>query len=204
MDPELLKSVKDIYTLIGLVIISVVYLITVIYKLKQDKKQTKELTDSFGNQTKELVVRVEMQNEKIVKRLEEIHNTKNNMDLQSAMDVIHIINFKSMLKIMEGIKIIMEENDVEDENRRPLIFEKVRNVIETQSQEDLLVLSRIYYKEVKLSHYIIESDRTELINTISKKINLMKDKRQFTDVMDYIRNKYYQTIQCIQIQLGSK
>ena len=71
MDPNLLAQVKDIYTLVGLVIMSVVYLITLFYKLKTDKKQSKDLMDNFNSQTKELVVRVEMQNEKIVKRLEE-------------------------------------------------------------------------------------------------------------------------------------
>jgi hypothetical protein len=204
MEPSLLASVKDIYTLIGLVIMSIVYLVTLFYKLKTDKKQSKELSDTFTVQTKELVTRVEMQNEKIVKRLEELHDVKNNMDLQGAMDIIQIINTKSMLKIMEGIKIIMEENDVEDENRRPIIFEKVRNVIEIQTQEDLLILSRIYYNGIKLSHYTNGTDKSEIINTISKKISLMKDKRQFTDVMDYIRNKYSHTIQSIQIQLGGK
>jgi hypothetical protein len=204
MDPNLVSSVKDIYTLIGLVIVSVVYLITLFYKLKTNKKQAKELTDAFSAQTKEMVVRVEMQNEKIVKRLEELHDIKNNMDLQAAMDIVQIINTKSMLRIMDGIKIIMEENDVEDDNRRPIIFEKVRNVIEIQTQEDLLILSRIYYKGIKLSHYTNGTDKTEIINTISKKINLMKDKRQFTDVMDYIRNKYSHAIQSIQIQLGCK
>ena len=143
MEPSLLASVKDIYTLIGLVIMSVVYIITLVYKLKTDKKQSKELSDTFTTQTKELVTRVEMQNEKIVKRLEELHDVKNNMDIQGAMDIVQIINTKSMLKIMEGIKIIMEENDVEDENRRPIIFEKVRNIIEIQTQEDLLILSRV-------------------------------------------------------------
>lgn len=204
MEPSLLASVKDIYTLIGLVIMSIVYLVTLFYKLKTDKKQSKELSDTFTVQTKELVIRVEMQNEKIVKRLEELHDVKNNMDLQGAMDIIQIINMKSMLKIMESIKIIMEENDVEDENRRPIIFEKVRNAIEIQTQEDLLILSRIYYKGIKLSHYTNGTDKNEIINTISKKISLMKDKRQFTDVMDYIRNKYSHTIQSIQIQLGTK
>lgn len=204
MEPSLLASVKDIYTLIGLVIMSVVYIITLVYKLKTDKKQSKELSDTFTTQTKELVTRVEMQNEKIVKRLEELHDVKNNMDIQGAMDIVQIINTKSMLKIMEGIKIIMEENDVEDENRRPIIFEKVRNIIEIQTQEDLLILSRVYYKGIKLSHYTNGTDKAEIINTISKKISLMKDKRQFTDVMDYIRNKYSHTIQSIQIQLGSK
>lgn len=204
MEPSLLASVKDIYTLIGLVIMSVVYLVTLFYKLKTDKKQTKDLTEAFTSETKEMIVRVEMVNEKIIKRLEDLHDVKNNMDLQAAMDIIQIINTKSMLKIMEGIKIIMEENDVEDPNRRPIIYDKVRSVIETQTQEDLLILSRIYYKGIKLSHYTNGTDKNELMNTISKKINLIKDKRQFTDVMDYIRNKYSHTIQSIQIQLGSK
>jgi len=204
MDPTLLTSVKDIYTLIGLIIMSIVYLISMFYKLKQDKKQSKELTETFNTQTKELVVRVEMQNEKIVKRLEELHSEKNNMDLQASMDIVNVINTKSMLKIMDGIKIIMEENNVEDDMRQPILFEKVRSVVETQSNEDLLILGRMYYKGVKLSHYIIESDKIELINTISRKINLMKNKREYTDIMDYIRNKYSHTIQSIHIQLGSK
>lgn len=203
MDPNLLASVKDIYTLIGLVIMSVVNLITLFYKLKTDKKQTKDLADSFETQTKEVVVRIEMQNEKIVKRLEELHDVKNNMDLQGAMDIIEIVNTKSMLKVMEGIKIIMEENDVEDENRKPIIYAKVKNVIETQTQDDLLILSRICYDGTKLSQYTNGNDKIELVNTISKKINLIKDKRQFMDIMDYIRNKYSHTIQSIQIQLGT-
>jgi hypothetical protein len=62
----------------------------------------------------------------------------------------------------------------------------------------------IYYKNIKLSHYIIESDKIELINTISQKINLIKNKRQYSDVMDYIRNKYSHTIQSMHIKLGSK
>ena len=203
MDPNLLASVKDIYTLIGLVIMSAVNLITLFYKLKTDKKQTKDLADSFETQTKEVVVRIEMQNEKIVKRLEELHDVKNNMDLQGAMDIIEIVNTKSMLKVMEGIKIIMEENDVEDENRKPIIYAKVKNVIETQTQDDLLILSRICYEGTKLSQYTNGNDKIELVNTISKKINLIKDKRQFMDIMDYIRNKYSHTIQSIQIQLGT-
>jgi len=204
MEPSLLASVKDIYTLIGLIIMSVVYLISLFFKLKQDKKQNKELTNTFTTQTKELVVRVEMQNEKIVKRLEELHAERNNMDLQASMDIVNVINIKSMLKIMDGIKIIMEENNVEDNMRQPILFEKVRSIVETQANEDLLILSRVYYKGVKLSHYITESDKTELINTISNKINLMKNIREYTDIMDYIRNKYSHTIQSIQIQLGSK
>ena len=109
-----------------------------------------------------------------------------------------------MLKIIEGIDIIMEEDNVKDQNRKPIIFEKVKNIVENQSHEDLLLLNKIYYKNIKLSCYIPETEKDEFIKDISQKINSMKNKKEFIDFIDYIKIRYYHKIQAVQIGLSNK
>ncbi len=200
MDPNILSSVNDIYTLIGLVILSIVYLITMFYKLKQNKKHTKELNDSFNTQTKELVVRVEMQNEKIIKRLDEIQEIKNNIDLQSSMDIIYTTITETMFCILDEIDYIIDENEID---KRHIIKEKVNHIIESQSQEDLLILGRLYYKNTKLSDYI-KIDKDEIVNNICQKIFALEGKKQTYNIKDYIRSKYEQITQKSQLGLSNK
>ena len=73
-----------------------------------------------------------------------------------------------------------------------------------ESQEEYSEEVKKQVKAMEDGDNLARADKVEIINTVSKKINLIKDKRQFTDVMDYIRNKYTSIIQSIQIQLGSK
>jgi hypothetical protein len=200
MDPSILSSVNDIYTLIGLIILSIVYLITLFYKLKQNKKHTKELNDSFNTQTKELVVRIEMQNEKIIKRLDDIQEIKNNIDLQSSMDIIYTTITETMFCIIDEIDYIIDENEIDKKN---LIKEKVNHIIESQSQEDLLILSRLFYKNTKLSEYV-KIDKDEIVNNICQKIFLLRSKKQTSDIEDYIKSKYEQITQNSQLGLSNK
>lgn len=191
MDPSVAGDINNIYNLIALIIIAGVYLIIFFRQRKYNKHQNQIIINKFDES-----------NDKIVLKLEELKEQRNTLDLQSSMDIIQIIFNKSMLKIMEGIRIITEENNVFDEERKEIIYGKVKSIINTQYDEDILILSRIYYKNIKLSFYINDLDRFEMISTVFGKINKINDKRFYTDIMDYIRNKYNHAIQSAQLNLS--
>jgi len=191
MDPNILTNINNIYALIGFAIFAAAYVLVFFLQKKHNKSQTDIIVDKFDSSNKNIVL-----------KLEELKEQRNTLDLQSSMDIIQIVFNKSMLKIMEGIRIIMEENNVEDETRKEIIFGKVKSVVNTQYDEDLLILNRIYHKNNKLSYYMNEFDRWEMINTIFGKINKINDKRYYTDIMDYIRSKYTHAIQSAQLNLS--
>lgn len=191
MDPSIVTDINNIYALIGFIVVAIAYVTVFILQKKHNKSQTDIITKKFDDS-----------NDKIVLKLEELREERNTLDLQSSMDIIQIIFTKSMLKIMEGVRIIMEENNVEDTQRKEIIFGKVKSVVNTQYDEDILILNRIYHKNNKLSTYVNDLERLELINTIFGKINKINDKRFYTDIMDYIRNKYSHAIQAAQLNLS--
>ena len=191
MDPSVVTDINNIYNLIAYAIFLIAFLVVFFVQKKQNKIQNQLVINEFKKT-----------NENIVLKLEELKEQRNTLDLQSSMDIIQITFNKSMLRIMEGIRIIMEENNVEDKTRKEIIFGKVKSVVNTQYDEDHLILNRIYHKNNKLSHYINETDRHEMMNTIFGKINKMHDQRYYTDVMDYIRNKYAHSIQTAQLNLS--
>jgi len=191
MDPNILADINNIYNLIGYVLFLGVFITIFIIQKKHNKTQTELVIKEFKDT-----------NDKIVLKLEELKEQRNTLDLQSSMDIIQITFNKSMLKIMEGIRIIMEENNVEDDTRKEIIYGKVKSIINTQYDEDILILNRIYHKNNKLSHYINDIDRYEMITTVFGKINRINDKRYYTDIMDYIRNKYNHAIQTAQLNLS--
>jgi len=191
MDPSVISDINNIYSLVAYTIFAIVTLVIFFRQKKYNKTQNDIIVQKF-----------EDANDKIVLKLEELRIERNTIDLQSSMDIIQISFNKSMLRIMEGIRIIMEENNVKDETRKEIIFGKVKSVVNTQYDEDLLILSRIYHKNTQLSSYVNDLDRFELINTIFGKINKIDDKRYYTDIMDYIRNKYGHAIQSAQLKLS--
>ena len=191
MDPSVTADINNIYNLIAYGIFIIAFLVVFILQKRHNKSQNQLVIKEFKST-----------NNKIVLKLEELKEQRNTLDLQSSMDIVQITFNKSMLKIMEGIRIIMEENNVEDETRKEIIFGKVKSIVNTQYDEDHLILNRIYHKNNKLSHYINEVDRYEMMNTIFGKINKINDKRYYTDVMDYIRNKYAHAIQTAQLNLS--
>jgi len=191
MDPSVIAEINNIYSLIAFIIFTVVTLIIFFRQKKHNKSQTDTIVNKF-----------EESNNKIVSKLEELREQRNTLDLQSSMDIIQIVFNKSMLKIMEGIRIISEENNVEDDSRKEIIYGKVKSVVNTQYDEDILILNRIYHKNIKLSQYVNEFDRYEMITTIFGKINQIKDQRLYTDTMDYIRSKYNHAIQSAQLNLS--
>jgi len=191
MDPSVLTGINNIYALIGFAIFAISYVLVFFLQKKHNKAQTDIIVDKFDSSNKNIVL-----------KLEELKEQRNTLDLQSSMDIIQIVFNKSMLKIMEGIRIIMEENNVEDETRKEIIYGKVKSVVNTQYDEDLLILNRIYHKNNKLSYYMNEFDRWEMINTIFGKINKINDRQFYNDTMDYIRNKYNHAIQFAQLNLS--
>jgi hypothetical protein len=191
MDPSFLADINNIYALIGFLIFAITYVVVFLLKKKHNKSQTDLIIEKF-----------EENNKNIIEKLDELKEERNTLDLQSSMDIVHIIFNKSMLKIMEGIRIIMEENNVEDTTRKEIIYGKVKSIVNTQFDEDTLILNRIYHKNNKLSYYMNDLDRFEMITTIFGKINKINDKRYYTDIMDYIRNKFNHTIQTAQLNLS--
>lgn len=191
MDPSVVEGINNIYNLIGYGLFLISFIVIFILQKRHNRTQNELVVEEFKKT-----------NDNIVLKLEELKEQRNTLDLQSSMDIIQITFNKSMLKIMEGIRVIMEENDVEDDTRKEIIFGKVKSVVNTQYDEDHLILNRIYHKNNKLSHYINEIDRYEMMNTIFGKINKINDKRYYTDVMDYIRNKYTHAIQNAQLNLS--
>ena len=191
MDGSIIENVNNIYTLIAFIVFVSAYLVIFFVQRKSNKKQTELIIEKFNEN-----------NERIVRKLDELRVERNTIDLQSSMDLIQITFTKSMLKIMEGIRIIMEENNIFDEERKEIIYSKVKNIVNTQYDDDIIVLSRIYHKNIKLSHYIVDLDRFEMITTIYGKINALKDKKYYGDIIDYIRSKYTHSIQSAQLRLS--
>lgn len=194
MDGELLKYVTNIYGLIGLLIVGLIYITPSIINYRHRKKQYNELIKNF-----------EEQNKKLLKKIEEIKQFKNVLDLQSSMDVIDIAFNKSKLTVMIQIRDIINDDDVYDVSRKGIIFSKIRNIINTQYDDDLLILSRIYFSTNKLSKYIQDFNKNEIISDVFKKIESLnkKDWDIITkDIMDYIENKYTQSIKSAQLQMN--
>lgn len=187
MDPSLASDINNIYNLIALIVIVVASVVVFFIQKKTNNSIVEKFTES---------------NERVVRKLDEMRIERNTLDLQSSMDLIQITFTKSMLKIMDGLRIIMEENNIFDNERKEIIFSKVKSVVNTQYDDDIIVLSRIYHKNIKLSHYIVDLDRFEMITTIYGKINSLKDKRYYGDIMDYIRSKYTHSIQSAQLRLS--
>jgi hypothetical protein len=189
-----LSEVNDIYTLLGLVVLSIAYIITLLYNRKKYKKQSEDLINSFSKQ-----------NEKIIQKLEELKETRNTLDLQSSMDLINIISNKSMLKIMDGVRKIIDKNNIHSDERRNKIYSKIKNIVNSQYDDDMIVLSRIYYKNIRLSYYIVDIQRFELTDSIYNRLmeKNISDKDKLNDIMDYIKSKYHQAIQTAQLQISA-
>lgn len=211
IDGGILDSVNNLYSLIGLVVLSIVYIVAMVYNKKQDKKQTNEIIETF-----------EEQNDNIIKKIEELRENKNILDSQASMDIINIIMTKSMLEIISGIKKMLDTDLLEQKSlyipKKSLILEKVKNLIDTQIKDDIIVLSRIYNNNIKLSHYISEIDTTDLITEISHKISSLTDgnvpnnadivdvitnqHHLYKNLVEYVENRFSQIIQSIELQLS--
>ena len=192
---EALKYVDNLYALIGLGVISIVYIFTTIYNKNQDKRQTNKIIETF-----------EKQNDKIIEKIEDLKESKNVLDSQASMDIINVYLTKSMLEIVKGVKIIIESDIILSDkslyiSKKSIIFEKIKNIIDSEIHDDIIDLGKIYCNNVKLSHYILELDTNELIDEITHKI-FSNNKNDSSEIVDYIYNRFSQFIQSIELQLS--
>lgn len=186
IDGGILESVNNLYSLIGLVILSIVYIVSMIYNKKQDKKQTNEIIDTF-----------EKQNDNIIKKIEELREDKNILDAQASMDIINVVITKSMLETMREIKKLLDNDLLENRTlyipKKSLVIEKVKNIIDSELKDNIILLSRIYNNNIKLSHYISEIDTNDLIVEIAHKLQTLTDSNipDKDDLVDIIANKHH-------------
>ena len=139
LDSDIIKNVNDLYSFLAMLVMSTVYVITVVSNRKLQKK------DQF-----ELVNNLQEQNNRLITKLEELKETRNSLDLQSTMDIIYVVYTKSMLKVQEGVRVIMEEGYVKEQSRKELIHSKVKSLVNTHYDDDMISLGRIYYKNIKI------------------------------------------------------
>jgi len=196
MDGEIVKYVTNIYTLIAFFIASIVYIVPFVVNHRSRKKQHSELIKQFDEQ-----------NTKLLTKIEEINRFKNVLDLQSSMDVIDIALKKSKFIVMIQIKDIIINDDISDTYRKSIIYSKIRNVINTQYDDDILILSRIYFNTNKLSKYIKDFNKGEVINDIFRKMETLNTNRKnldiiIKDIIEYIENEYTQSIKSAQLQMN--
>lgn len=186
IDGGILESVNNLYSLIGLIILSIVYIVSMIYNKKQDKKQTNEIIDTF-----------EKQNDNIIKKIEELREDKNILDAQASMDIINVVITKSMLETMREIKKLLDNDLLENRTlyipKKSLVIEKVKNIIDSELKDNIILLSRIYNNNIKLSHYISEIDTNDLIVEIAHKLQTLTDSNipDKDDLVDIIANKHH-------------
>lgn len=211
IDGGILDSVNNLYSLIGLIVLSIVYIISMIYTKKQDKNKQQNIIDTF-----------EKQNDNIIKKIEELKEDRNILDSQASMDIMNIILTKSMLETIIGIKKLLDNEVLEHKTmyvpKKSLIVEKVKNIIDSELKDNIIILSRIYNNNIKLSHYISEIDTNELVVEITHKlqpltsndiydnddlVDILKIKHHlYKNLVDYIEYSFSEIIRSIELQLS--
>jgi len=195
IDPVVVDSIDSIYKLVALIIITASYIFTIIYNRRSIKKQIKELVDSF-----------EEENSRIIEKIEQLREYKNVLDEQSSINIISLTLNKSMVNVYSTIEDIIDTILFSDDKtlfipKKSLIFEKVREVVFTNFDNDIIVLNKIYHNNIKLSHFISEYNRDELVQEIVHKLLSITDKNKKADMVKFIQSKYLQFIQSIQLKL---
>jgi hypothetical protein len=196
LDGKILEHVNNLYSLVGLFILSIIYIFVVIYNKSKDNKQTTNIIKSF-----------EIQNDKIIKKIEELKEHKNILDSQSSIDIVNSLMTKSMLQVIDGVKNIIESDIIIEPkslymSKKSFVFEKVKNLIDTQLKDNIIILSRIYNNNIKLSHYILELNIDDFIGEITFKIFSLTDKKNSCEITVFITNKFSQFIQSIELLLS--
>ena len=213
IDGGIIESVDNLYSLIALIVLSIVYTISFFYTKRQDKNKQQNIINSF-----------EKQNDNIIKKIEELKEDKNILDAQSSMDIINVVITKSMLETIKEIKKLLDNDLLEHKTlyipKKSLIIEKVKNIIDSELKDNIIILSRIYNNNIKLSHYISEIDTNELVVEITHKLqpltdnnHNLQDKDDLVDIIntkhhlyknlvDYIEYRFSEMIRTIELQLS--
>lgn len=194
-DTSVIDSIDSVYKLISLIIITVAYIFTIIYNRKNIKKQIKELTDEFDEQ-----------NKRIIDKIEQLRSHNNILDEQSSINIITLTLNMSMINVSEYISDIIDNVLFNTEKvlfmpKKSLIYEKVKDVVNSNFSNDIIILNKIYHNNIKLSHFISEYNKEELIEEIVNKLLSTTSADKKEDILVFIRNKYSQIIQSIQLKL---
>jgi hypothetical protein len=194
-DTSVIDSIDSVYKLISLIIITGTYIFTMIYNRKNNKKQIKELTDEFDEQ-----------NKRIIDKIEQLRSHNNILDEQSSINIITLTLNMSMINVSEYISDIIDNVLFNTEKvlfmpKKSLIYEKVKDVVNSNFSNDIIILNKIYHNNIKLSHFISEYNKEELIEEIVNKLLSTTSADKKEDILVFIRNKYSQIIQSIQLKL---
>lgn len=194
-DTSVIDSIDSVYKLISLIIITGTYIFTIIYNRKNIKKQIKELTDNFDEQ-----------NKRIIDKIEQLRSHNNILDEQSSINIITLTLNMSMINVSEYISDIIDNVLFNTEKvlfmpKKSLIYEKVKDVVNSNFSNDIIILNKIYHNNIKLSHFISEYNKEELIEEIVNKLLSTTSADKKEDILVFIRNKYSQIIQSIQLKL---
>jgi hypothetical protein len=194
-DTSVIDSIDSVYKLISLIIITGTYIFTIIYNRKNNKKQIKELTDEFDEQ-----------NKRIIDKIEQLRSHNNILDEQSSINIITLTLNMSMINVSEYISDIIDNVLFNTEKvlfmpKKSLIYEKVKDVVNSNFSNDIIILNKIYHNNIKLSHFISEYNKEELIEEIVNKLLSTTSADKKEDILVFIRNKYSQIIQSIQLKL---
>jgi len=194
-DTSVIDSIDSVYKLISLIIITGTYIFTIIYNRKNSKKQIKELTDEFDEQ-----------NKRIIDKIEQLRSHNNILDEQSSINIITLTLNMSMINVSEYISDIIDNVLFNTEKvlfmpKKSLIYEKVKDVVNSNFSNDIIILNKIYHNNIKLSHFISEYNKEELIEEIVNKLLSTTSADKKEDILVFIRNKYSQIIQSIQLKL---
>lgn len=194
-DTSVIDSIDSVYKLISLIIITGAYIFTIIYNRKNIKKQIKELTDNFDEQ-----------NKRIISKIEQLRSHNNILDEQSSINIISLTLNKSMNSVSESVSEIIDNVLFNDERvlyipKKSLIYEKIKDIINTNFSNDIIILNKIYHNNIKLSHFISEYNKKELIEDVVNKLLSTTSADKKEDILKFINNKYSQIIQSIQLKL---
>jgi len=194
-DTSVIDSIDSVYKLISLIIITGTYIFTIIYNRKNNKKQIKELTDESDEQ-----------NKRIIDKIEQLRSHNNILDEQSSINIITLTLNMSMINVSEYISDIIDNVLFNTEKvlfmpKKSLIYEKVKDVVNSNFSNDIIILNKIYHNNIKLSHFISEYNKEELIEEIVNKLLSTTSADKKEDILVFIRNKYSQIIQSIQLKL---
>lgn len=189
-------KIDNVFSLMAFGILIIALLIIFIFVYNRRKKQHNELINKFDEQYEKLLIKIA-----------EIKDQKNVLELQSSMDIIDTVLRKSMLSVMIDVKKIVNKNDMLDETRKSIIYYKLKNTVNTLYDDDILILSKIYFLNAnnKLSKYILDIDKNKLINEIYKKIELLDNNNWdmiIDDVISYVENKYENYIRRAQLKMN--
>ena len=144
------------------VIFSITSVVILLIQKKHDKTKTDKIISSFDEQ-----------NKNILNKIEQIREHKNILDDESSMTIITLVLNKSGENVKDSIVDIIDNVLFNDERpiymtKKSMIYEKIKDIIYTNFDNDQILLNKIYHNNIKLSYFISEYNRDELITEISE------------------------------------